>query len=307
VSWYRYREVVPGVWLIAEPSHVNTWLVQGKESAVLLDTGMGIEPIRPIAERISTTPVEVVNTHYHFDHTGGNYEFETIAIHELGAPLLAQSWPREILQGYYAYARRLLAAAETYRKLDRQFFHLLTPDSDPLPFPGGFDPSSWVIKPSEATTTLTDGDTIDLGDRSLLVLHTPGHSPDGICLLDERAGLLFGGDTINTGPIYAQFPDSDVEAFGRSARRLAELESEVRFVLVHHFGRGLVESSFLREVADGFDRLLSGETDLTRDRDCIEGPVLRASFERFSIFVPDPAAPTRVLTEREEVGAKGGL
>ena len=62
--------------------------------------------------------------------------------------------------------------------------------------------------------------------QGVRVLHTPGRSPDSICLLDEKNGLLFGGDTINTGPIYAQLEDSDVAAFARStaapcsARRL---------------------------------------------------------------------------------------
>lgn len=41
---------------------------------------------------------------------------------------------------------------------------------------------------------LQDGDSIDIGDLHFLVLHTPGHSPGGICLLGE--GILFSGDTL---------------------------------------------------------------------------------------------------------------
>ena len=41
---------------------------------------------------------------------------------------------------------------------------------------------------------LKGGDTIDLGDLHFLVLHTPGHSPDGICLLGN--GVIFSGDTL---------------------------------------------------------------------------------------------------------------
>ena len=55
-----------------------------------LDTGLGVEPIRPVAQALTPVPVEAVNSHYHFDHTGGNAEFDSISIHELGAPLLAQ-------------------------------------------------------------------------------------------------------------------------------------------------------------------------------------------------------------------------
>jgi glyoxylase-like metal-dependent hydrolase (beta-lactamase superfamily II) len=49
--------------------------------------------------------------------------------------------------------------------------------------------------------TLADGDVITVGDTELTVLHTPGHSPGGICLHDAGAGRLFGGDTLfNGGP-----------------------------------------------------------------------------------------------------------
>ena len=49
--------------------------------------------------------------------------------------------------------------------------------------------------------TLVAGDVVGVGDTDLTVLHTPGHSPGGICLYDARAGRLFGGDTLfNGGP-----------------------------------------------------------------------------------------------------------
>ena len=54
---------------------------------------------------------------------------------------------------------------------------------------------------------------------------------------DEDNGLLFGGDTYNTGPIYAHLPDSDVDAFARSTARMAELADGVAIVYVAHFSR----------------------------------------------------------------------
>lgn len=48
---------------------------------------------------------------------------------------------------------------------------------------------------------LTDGQEIVVGPATLRVLHTPGHSPGGCCLLDKEAGVLFSGDTLfNGGP-----------------------------------------------------------------------------------------------------------
>lgn len=305
MSWFQTREAARGVWLLAEPSHVNTWLVEGSERAVLVDTGLGIAPIRPVAEDLTAVPLSVVNTHYHFDHTGGNHEFGEIVIHEVGAPLLPQEVPREILDAYMGYTQRMLSAIEGYRRLDREFFHLLSTDSDPVSLPADFDPSSWTIEPSHATGTLSDGDRIDLGGRSLTVIHTPGHTPDCVCLLDERNGILFGGDTINTGPIYAQFPDSDLTAFAASTARLAKLASEIQLVVVHHFGRVMAEPSLLTEIADGFARIEEGVVELMPARDCIGSAVLEARFGRFSVLLPDPTAPERTLTGGEKVLAEG--
>jgi hypothetical protein len=100
--------------------------------------------------------------------------------------------------------------------------------------------------------------------------------------------VLFGSDTINTGPIYAQLPDSDVKAFARSTRRLADLASSVRMVYVPHFVRYAVDPFLLFEVADGFEQLVAGEAALHPNEDYIGYPVQEASFQRFSIFVAAP-------------------
>jgi glyoxylase-like metal-dependent hydrolase (beta-lactamase superfamily II) len=285
-SWFYTRAVTDGVWLIAEPQHVYSWLVAGADRAVLLDTGMGILPIKPVAEQLTDRPITVVNTHYHFDHVGGNHEFAEIAIHEVGAPLLEMDYPKALCEAYLEYTHRQLEAAEAYRPLDREFFWLLTAESDPRPLPETFDESNWKIASSKATSTLKDGDRIDLGQRELTVLFTPGHSPDCICLLDERNGLLFGGDTINAGPIYAHFPDSDVSSLARSTARLAELADSVRVLTSHHYGRALAEPQLLREIADGVDRAELGDVPLIAARDVLGGAMLEARFDHFSLSLP---------------------
>lgn len=285
-EWFYTREVRPGSWIVAEPSQVNSFLVVGDDRAVAIDTGLGIAPLRPVHKGITERPVEVVNTHYHPDHVGGNHEYASIAIHAAGAPLIENDVPRQLLDEYMSYAQRMIAAGRALREIDREFFHLLNGESEPRPLPEGFDPRRWTIVPSRATELLGDGDRIDLGGRSLTVVHTPGHSPDSICLLDERSGLLFAGDALATGPIYAHFPDSDVAAFTVSARRLADMASEISLVLVGHFGRVVVEASILGELADGFERLSSGDVALEPFYDLHLNPVRIARFDRFSITVP---------------------
>jgi glyoxylase-like metal-dependent hydrolase (beta-lactamase superfamily II) len=292
--WFHVRPVAPGTWLVAEPSHVNGWLVAGRDRAVLIDTGLGIAPVRPVAEAAAGVPVDAVVTHHHFDHTGGNAEFDTVAVHALGVPLLAAGATPAERASYLAHTRALLDAAGAYRALDQRFFHLLSDDSDPRELPDGFDAPAWVRPgppPGPDPVALHDGDVLDLGGRTLTVLHTPGHSPDSLCLLDDRDGLLFAGDTVNTGPIYAQAEESDLPAFARSTARLAALERDVSLVCMGHFGRGLAEPRHLREVADAFDRLVSGDpgVEFRAQRDCDDDAVREAVFGQCSVLLADPS------------------
>lgn len=292
-AWFEVSELEPGVHMISEPGHVNSWLIQGTKDAVLFDTGLGFANIRKVAEEITPKRLLVVNSHYHFDHTGGNRLFEEFAIHRIGAELVARPSPPELAEGYMAYTRRLLDAWGPYKAADDLFFHLLTAERMIRPLPDGFDPDSYRVVPTVPTRLLDDGDLLDLGGRKLHVMHTPGHSPDCICLLDEANGLLFGGDTINTGPIYAQLEDSNVEHFARSTTRLAEMGDSYRRVFVCHFLRFDEQPSLVREIAAGFRTLLAGDAFMRDNVDCLNFPVKEACFEHFSIFIP-AGEPTRI-------------
>jgi glyoxylase-like metal-dependent hydrolase (beta-lactamase superfamily II) len=284
-SWFDVRMLEPGVYLIAEPGHVNSFLIAGDKSAVLLDTGLGVADIRRVANDLCDKPLLVVNSHHHFDHTGGNRLFDAIAIHRAGAELLQQPAAEGLAQAYMAYTERLLQAWAPYKRADDLYFHLVAAERLVRPLPTGFDPSSYTIVPSAASRLLDDGDVLDLGGRRLEVMHTPGHSGDSICLLDAENGLLFGGDTINTGPIYAQLAESDLDAFAASTARLAELAPDLRRVFVCHFMRLENAPRLLPEVADGFRKLLSGNVDFRDNVDCLGYPVKEACFDHFSIFV----------------------
>lgn len=84
--------------------------------------------------------------------------------------------------------------------------------------------------------TLADGDVIEVGHLRLTVLHTPGHTPGGICLFaEDPAGgpaHLFAGDTLFAGSVgRTDFPGGDARALSTSiARKLVMLPAET---LVH--------------------------------------------------------------------------
>ena len=275
-SWFATREHQPGVWLVAAPPHVNCFLVTGRDRAVLIDTGLGIGDMYQAVAALTDLDVVVVNTHYHWDHVGGNDGFANIA---------PQGKPRADMGRYAAYAREMLTRFGEFRTTDDEFFAFLTDETTPRPLPLDFDFATWTVAPTIPTRLLRDGDELDLGGRTLRVLHTPGHTPDSICLFDERNGLLFGGDTFNTGPIYAHLHDSDVDAFARSTARVAELTDAVAFVYVAHFSRYAEVGSFLREVATGFSEIVAGEVSFVESRDDDRSDVMLARFARFGVLL----------------------
>lgn len=87
-TWFHVQELKPGVHPIAEPDHVNSFLIEGRDCAVLFDTGLGIGNNREAVERITNLPVSVVNSHHHFDHLGGIHLFDDIRIYHIGGPYI---------------------------------------------------------------------------------------------------------------------------------------------------------------------------------------------------------------------------
>ena len=98
--------------------------------------------------------------------------------------------------------------------------------------------------PTEATSFVDEGDTIDLGDRSFVALHTPGHTDGSICLWEEASGTIFTGDAIY---VDARLGWEDPEAFAASLVRLRGLD-----IRIAHSGHGRsFDASDLRGTVDG--------------------------------------------------------
>lgn len=77
------------------------------------------------------------------------------------------------------------------------------------------------VRAAPPTSTLKEGDTIDLGGRTLTVWHTPGHSPGHISLFDSATGYLFCADTCYAGTMWMQTEDANLDDWRASLTRIA--------------------------------------------------------------------------------------
>jgi glyoxylase-like metal-dependent hydrolase (beta-lactamase superfamily II) len=107
-----------------------------------------------------------------------------------------------------------------------------------------------------------DGDRIDLGGRSLEVIATPGHTPDAISLLDRANGLLFTGDTYYPSTIWLYRPETDLEAYDASIRRLAALAPQIKTVRGAH-DIPVTPPSILPRLVAAFEAVRAGKIPAT--------------------------------------------
>lgn len=158
----------------------------------IIDSGTGFNYTRlKSLMNILKSPMDsinwIINTHCHFDHTGGNGYFlkAKIAAHEIDAKVI-ESGDKE------------LSAAD--------FF-----DGNP--------------HPKKIDKKLKDGDVIKAGSLELEVIHTPGHTHGSICLYDKKNQFLFSGDTVFENAIgRVDFRNSDPTAMQSSLQKLAKLK-----------------------------------------------------------------------------------
>lgn len=285
-DWFEVSELTPGVWRILEPGHVCFWLVCGQRRAALIDTGCGIAALRPVIERLTELPVTVVHTHHHWDHAGGDGEFSEVLVHRAGVDGLAAGVSPELIDRYARYAREMSAAYPRWRELDERFFHLAGDEHRVRPWPTGLDGSNWRIPGGRADGELCDGQLLDLGARSLRVWHTPGHSPDCVSLELVGEGMLIGGDTVNTGPVYLQLTSSDLAEQHASLTRLAHSAEHWPRILCAHFLRTEVDPSFLHAQIEALEQVQAGVATLRPAVDCLGDTVLEACFDGFSLLLP---------------------
>lgn len=205
--WYEVKEVAEDVWAIGEPFHdeeVFSYLVLGTKRDLLFDTGMGVKSIKLEIEKIRDGKKElvVVNSHSHFDHIGGNSEFDLVLVpgNDWENENIRRGWGTKALEEYN------FASGFSYG------------------VPGGVEPSELRIGGYfHGEPVLGEGSVLDLGNRQLKVIETPGHTPGGICLWDEENRALFSSDLVYDGPLYCFADESNLNQYWNSLVKLQYL------------------------------------------------------------------------------------
>ncbi len=237
VDWFEVYRVADGIFAIYEPGQfeeVISFLIVGEDQALLFDTGLGIGDMRRVVDQLTSLPVIVLNSHTHYDHIGGNYQFKTVYA----------------LDTDYTKARAQGSSTE-------EVAEFLSEGWVWKDLPPGFNVAAYRSQPFSISRIVTEGDRIELGGRSLEILETPGHAPDSICLLDRENRLLFTGDTFYLAPLYTHIPAANFDDYVISTARLAGLAESIDFALTSH-NVPVVDGSYMTALGAAFEDIRSG-------------------------------------------------
>lgn len=228
-EWFSVTQLAANTYAISEWGHwekVHSFLLVGQKQAALIDTGLGIANIKEITDQLTELPIVVLTTHVHTDHIGSHASFENIYVHGADA-----DWLRNGIQG---------------PSLEQIRFDLTRDLTKPLP--AYFDKEGFVPFTGEARGLLADNQLIDLGARQLRILHTPGHSPGHLTILDQQTQFLFTGDLLySETPVYAFYPSTSPVDLVKSWERISQLP-DVGKVFGSHNQLGL-DATILNDVA----------------------------------------------------------
>ena len=211
-NWFSVSKIDDNTFAINEDKHweeTHCYLLCGVKNALLIDTGLGVANIKKVVDSLTLLPVLVATTHIHWDHIGGHKYFENIAVHEAEKDWLSIKFPIPL----QAVKHNLVCK--------------------PCDFPLDFSIDSYQLPKISPQQILHDGDCLDLGERKITVIHTPGHSPGHCCFYEPERKYLYSGDLIYSGCLDAFYPTTDPKLFWQSVKKIQHLDVE-RVLPAHH-------------------------------------------------------------------------
>jgi glyoxylase-like metal-dependent hydrolase (beta-lactamase superfamily II) len=217
------EQVADRIYRLKCPHRVDLWVYCIVDELIaLVDSGLAGPPLKEVfsqLKRIGVKPEQidlVINTHEHWDHIGGNNEVIALSGAKVYAHRLAAPWIENHQLQWEEFWNRYPSIIPRDNKERELFFQGVGMDT-------------------RITSYLEDGSLLKLGQISLQVIHTPGHSQGSICLYEPKAKILITGDAIQGRGTPSQgLPLYDhVNSYLSTLNKLSSLE--INLMLTSHY------------------------------------------------------------------------
>jgi glyoxylase-like metal-dependent hydrolase (beta-lactamase superfamily II) len=259
----------------------NSLLISGTEGTVLVDPSLEVHRRGGVGADVEFIAV----THAHEDHVAGLHLFPDVPVLVHPAEAGAVRDPETLLSGFGMAG----AEAAVFRRQLHETFH---------------------VTGHGRVDTVDDGAVLDLGGRSVTVVHLPGHTAGHCGLLVEPDGFLFIGDIDLTsfGPYYGDL-SSSLDDFVTSIARLRDMDARW-YGTSHHAGVVDDRQAFLRAL-DRFAAVIERRDDtllgLLRQPRTLEEVVAHRLVYRPHVQVPFAEAVERrtALLHLDRLGRRG--
>lgn len=256
MTMYRHEvtEFAPKTWCLSEFRLVNAFLVEGEEKSALIDTGCGIGDLAGVVRELTDKPLIILITHGHFDHDGGVKQFP-------GVPVYLHPADGRAMHQTLSMMEKMMGSSDM--NLIRKFY---ITSRAPIRYPEASVEELLKLVPSEPCDPIyqylpmEEGMAFDLGGRVLKVIHTPGHTPGEVCILDETSRTLFSGDTANVGIILMRQPGNGtalIEECNRTMGKLWAMEASYDRLGVGH-DAVTIDKQIVKDYYDLTSGLLDG-------------------------------------------------
>jgi glyoxylase-like metal-dependent hydrolase (beta-lactamase superfamily II) len=253
-SWNKF-EIIPqgqdnftvykirsNIFLIRERAcfeDINCYLFIGEDKVLLFDTGLGLGNIKELILNLTELPIVVLNSHSHYDHIGGNYLFDSIVgVNTDFSNINDEGMTHEALLSFYKNAY----------SWSNNYVSCMPPN--------------YFIHPFIKDKFVNDKDKIELGELTLEIIRTPGHTPDGLCLFDKRDSILFSGDLIYKGALFLHLPESDFTEFTNSIEKLSTIAHTIKYVMPAH-GSVELEASCISILDENIHEIIDRKISFT--------------------------------------------
>ncbi len=234
MEFFKKKKITESTIQISDITGAYSYLVEGSEKAVLIDTGAGAGNLKSYVEALTDKPVKVLLTHGHCDHAGGAAPFDEVYLNEADWNLVTQH-------------------ASMAMKVD--YVRFCCPDIFEELTGNDFCPVR-----TASYKALKDGQRFELGGVTLEAIAVPGHTHGMICILNVEERTILFGDACNMSLFIWDEEATSIEEYRESLLHLKQHESRYNTVYMSH-GMLSVDKKVLDGSIQVCEDILNGKAD----------------------------------------------